>query len=68
MEGLGAQRIIPEPATSEVGVGGITYTFPATGSPAIVSIELQPIKPGFRTIQLRVPGAQPINASILVLP
>lgn len=65
---LGAQRIIPEPDTSRVGPGGITYTFPATGSPAVVSIALQPLKPGFQQIQVGVPGAQPVNASVLVLP
>lgn len=65
---LGAQRIIPEPGTSQVGSAGITYVFPATSFPATVSIELQPMKPGFHTIEVGVPSEQPVNASILVLP
>jgi hypothetical protein len=65
---LGAQRIIPEPRTSQVGPGGITYSFPATGAPARVSIALQPIKPGIHQIEVGVPGSQPVRASILVLP
>jgi hypothetical protein len=65
---LGAQRIIPEPRTSQVGPGGITYTFAAVGSPATVSIALQPVKPGFREIEIGVPGSHPVHAHILVLP
>lgn len=65
---LGAQRIIPQPTLSEIGPGGITYTFPATGSPATVSISLQPSYPGIHRIELHVPGAEPIRATIVVLP
>jgi hypothetical protein len=65
---LGAQRIIPEPNTSQVGPGGITYTFPATGSPATISIALEPIRPGIRRIEVGVPGSQPVRATIVVLP
>jgi hypothetical protein len=65
---LGAQRIIPQPTLSEIGPGGITYTFPATGSPATASIALQPSRPGIHSIQLQVPGAEPVRATIVVLP
>ena len=65
---LGAQRIIPQPARSEIGPDGITYTFPATGSSATASISLQPSFPGIHHMELRVPGSEPIRASILVLP
>jgi hypothetical protein len=65
---LGAQRIIPEPRTSQVGPAGVTYTFTAMGSPATVSIALQPVRPGFRQIELGIPGSQPVRASNLVLP
>jgi len=68
LQQLGAQRIIPQPATSDVGPNGVTYTFPATGSPAIVGIELEPSFPGVHRIELSVPGAQPIEARIAVLP
>jgi hypothetical protein len=65
---LGAQRIIPEPRTSQVGPEGITYTFPATGSSARVSIELEAVRPGIPQIKIGVPGSQPVHARILVLP
>jgi hypothetical protein len=65
---LGAQRIIPEPTLSEIGPGGITYTFPVTGSPATASFSLQPSFPGIHHLELRVLGAEPIRATIVVLP
>lgn len=43
---LGAQRIIPEPATTRIGNGGLTYSFPVADPPAVVRIELQPPGPG----------------------
>ncbi len=65
---LGAQRIIPQPTVSEIGPAGITYTFPVTGSPASATIALQPAFPGVHHIQLQVPGAEPVRATIVVLP
>jgi hypothetical protein len=65
---LGAQRIIPQPATSEIGPDGITYTFAVIGVPAKARISLEPSFPGIQHIELRVPGAAPVRASILVLP
>jgi hypothetical protein len=65
---LGAQRIIPQPTLSEIGPGGVTYTFPANGSPATATIALQPSFPGIHHIELHVPGAEPVRATIVVLP
>jgi hypothetical protein len=65
---LGAQRIIPQPTLSEIGPDGITHTFPVTSSPATASIALQPAFPGIHHIELRVPGAEPIRAAVVVLP
>jgi hypothetical protein len=65
---LGAQRIIPEPERSEIGSDGITYTFAVTGFPAIARIALEPSFPGIHHIELRVPGAAPVRASVVVLP
>ncbi len=65
---LGAQRIIPQPTLSEIGPGGITYTFPTSGSPAAVSIALQPSYPGIHRFEIEVPGGEPVRATIVVLP
>jgi hypothetical protein len=65
---LGAQRIIPQPAVSEISPGGITYTFPVTGSNAIAEISLEPSFPGIHHIVLRVSGSESVTARILVLP
>jgi hypothetical protein len=65
---LGAQRIIPQPIASEIGPGGITYTFSAAGSPAIASMAMQPSFPGIHHLELRVLGSEPIRATIVVLP
>jgi hypothetical protein len=68
VKALGAQRIIPEPAASQIGPGGITYTFAATGTPAVVSFSLEPSFPGIHEIELRIPGSEPVRARIVVLP
>jgi hypothetical protein len=65
---LGAQRIIPQPTLSEIGPGGITYTFPAAGSPSMASFALEPAFPGIHHIELQVPGSETIRATIVVLP
>jgi hypothetical protein len=65
---LGAQRIIPQPIASQIGPGGITYTFSAAGSPATSSIAMQPSFPGVHHIELRVLGSEPVGATIVVLP
>jgi hypothetical protein len=68
VDSLGSQRIIPSPATTIVGDGGLTYTFPATTPPAAVQFALQPSAPGIYHFKLEVPGSRPVEASVLVVP
>ncbi len=65
---LGAQRIIPAPLTSAVGNGGITYTFPATESPATVAFALQPAAPSVGNFTVQTPGDGPITRRVIVMP
>ncbi len=66
---LGAQRIIPQPATTRVGDGGLTYTFPVTNPPSIVRIELEPPGPGQFHFKMSA-GSQPasVTARVWVVP
>lgn len=68
VKSLGATRIAPQPATSAIGEGGITYTFPATVSPALVEIQLQPARPGRFEFRVAMPGQPAIDRHVLVLP
>ena len=71
IQGLGAQRISPQPESSVLGNGGITYTFPTTAAPATAEIQLQPSFPGvhhFRVAVVGNPNTSPIEATVLVLP
>lgn len=66
---LGAERISPEPLRSELGDGGITYTFPAGGAgERIVRIELMPPFPREVPFTVAVPGSDPILGKIVILP
>lgn len=65
---LGAQRISPQPELSMIGNGGITYTFPATQTPAIAEIQLQPSFPGVHHFNIQIPGNQPVRGTVLVVP
>lgn len=65
---LGAQRVIPEPAISTVGNGGVTYTFPAQTLPMTVQIELKPSFIWSHEFTVSVPGGQPVQAKVFVLP
>ena len=65
---LGTQRVIPQPERSVVGNGGITYTFPASGLPAEIQLEMQPSFPGVHSFGLQVPGMQSTGARISVVP
>ncbi len=65
---FGAQRVIPQPQTSSVGDGGVTYTFPATSTPMTVQIELKPSFIGVHAFRIGIPGASFIQAKSLVLP
>lgn len=65
---LGAQRIIPAPAETAIGNGGLTYTFPATQTPASVKFALQPDGPGVFHFSIGLPGEPAVQADVLVLP
>ena len=65
---LGARRVSPQPATSALTGGGITYTFDSGSTPTIAEIALQPIFPGRHKIRVQLPGTKPVEASVLVLP
>lgn len=68
IRGLGARRISPQPASSVLTDGGITYTFAAGSTPTIAEIALQPMFPGGHEIRIQVPGSQPIQAHVFVMP
>jgi hypothetical protein len=65
---LGTQRIVPAPLTSEVGNGGLTYTFLASKPPASVDLALEPTGPGIFEFTIGVIGAEPLHAQVLVVP
>jgi hypothetical protein len=65
---LGTQRVIPQPQSSTIGNGGITYTFPIQSGDAEVQLALEPSFPGVHRFTLRIPGRQPASASIVVVP
>ena len=68
IDGLGTRRIIPAPERTELGDGGLTYTFPATGAHTSVEFALEPSGPGRFRFTVGVEGAQPIRGSIYVMP
>jgi hypothetical protein len=68
VQGLGTQRIIPAPLETQVGEGGLTYTFPATKAPATVDLALQPAGPGTYPFTISVVGREPIHAKVFVVP
>lgn len=65
---LGAERIAPQPASSAIGEGGITYTFPVRPGNMSMQIALMPTRPGEDTFEVRVPGSETIQASVFVVP
>jgi hypothetical protein len=65
---LGARRVIPEPASSSVGNGGVTYIFPATTPTATVEFELSPARPGIPIFSAGISGAEMVKAKVVVLP
>ncbi len=65
---LGTQRVIPQPETSTVGSGGVTYTFAASQLPMILQMELKPSKLGMSRFSVAVPGGQAVQAKAFVLP
>lgn len=68
VEGLGTQRVVPAPLSTEVGRGGLTYTFPASKAPASVALALEPAAPGAYNFSLGVVGAEQFHAKIFVVP
>ena len=68
VHGLGTQRIIPAPLASEVGEGGLTYTFLASKSPASVDLALEPTGPGMYEFTIGVAGAEPLHGKVFVVP
>jgi hypothetical protein len=68
VKALGNQRVIPEPVSSQVGTGGILYTFAAAGVPASVEFSLEPSSLGRQELTLRVPGKSPVTSKIFVMP
>ncbi|MFL6447150.1 MAG: hypothetical protein ACJ746_05615 [Bryobacteraceae bacterium] len=65
---LGNQRVIPQPDKSQIGNGGVLYTFPASKSPGFVEFQTQPSKVGASELKLRVPGHSELNLKIFVMP
>jgi hypothetical protein len=65
---LGAQRIIPQPAMTRVGGGGLTYSFLAAGQPVIVRIELEPPAPGVFRFVLSGGAGNSVSGKAWVVP
>ena len=68
VSGLGAQRIIPEPASTRIGAGGLTYLFPVRDTPAVVRIELQPPHAGRFHFTISAGSGQTVAATAWVVP
>ncbi|MDB6086462.1 MAG: hypothetical protein JWN43_4343 [Gammaproteobacteria bacterium] len=66
--GLGAQRVIPQPAATVVGHGGLTYTFSAGTPPSLIRFELQPVGAGIYPFEVAVPGIPALHAKVIVMP
>ncbi len=65
---LGAQRVVPQPLRSEIGGGGILYTFPVTTTPASIEFQTQPTAMGSSELNLQVPGKAAVKAKVFVMP
>ena len=65
---LGNQRISPQPATSMLTQGGIIYSFPIHGAPAIIEFALQPSFPGLHRFSMQAVGSPEVDARIFVFP
>jgi len=68
LEGLGVQRVIPEPLRSTLGEGGVTYTFTTTRLPMTVQLELSPQTIGSHTFVVGVPDGARVEGRSFVLP
>ena len=65
---LGNQRIIPQPEKSEIGAGGITYTFPATETSTSIEFQTQPSAIGKSELKMRIPGSAELDLNVYVMP
>jgi hypothetical protein len=66
---LGNQRVIPQPDRSEIGNGGVLYTFPASPQgPASVEFQMQPSSMGKTELKMRIPGQSEVSLNIFVMP
>jgi hypothetical protein len=65
---LGTQRVVPSPLITQIGNGGLTYTFSASKTPASVDLALQPAGPGIYEFTIGVVGAAPVHAKVFVVP
>lgn len=68
VEGLGNQRVVPQPYLSQIGEGKIVYSFPASTYPATVQFSLQPTRVGLQHMSLQVPGCAVVESNIFVMP
>jgi hypothetical protein len=56
---LGNQRIIPEPASSQIVNGGVIYTFTSGSEPSLIAFALQPAHVGISHLTLRLLNGEP---------
>jgi hypothetical protein len=68
VEELGNQRVIPQPAVSQIGGSKILYTFPASVLPTQVQLGLEPAKVGRTDLSVQVPGCAEVKLDIFVMP
>jgi hypothetical protein len=67
-QGLGTQRIIPQPTSSTLQGGGILYRCPVTSLPAKAQFALQPAHPGKFDLQIRIGSFDESRIGIVVMP
>lgn len=65
---LGNQRVIPQPDKSQVGNGGVLYSFPASQGQASIEFQVQPSKIGKTELKMRIPGYSELDLNIYVFP
>jgi hypothetical protein len=68
VKGLGNERVIPQPLSTELVNGGLLYTFQAGTRPPPIQFQLQPAAIGITHLPLRVPGLANINLKVFVMP
>jgi hypothetical protein len=58
---LGNQRIIPEPASSQIVKGGVVYTFASGSDPSLIAFALQPADAGISHLTIRLLSGETTN-------